>query len=332
MALRRTLAKRLFTKNTDSSPIATLDHSPISSPKTAIPPNAAKTNFHRELLTAPDSTDRGFFRRFLQMRALNQAARLPEFLSIPVGDILREKLKSMNVSSDRLRLDGLSPPAPAILGSSDSIDGITVHDARKIMRLAQLEKVRSALRNIPVNSISYSDYVETCVDVCVRIDIKVAKSMEKIITTSIATPNDPRRKELDHMEHQKAQIDRKAQHLVQAELYCGLGYIVLQALGLMRLTFLGAQLGRDGAHLLLLDLISTSLWPTPSSSGLGKSPLSKAILSGVSRRSKRSSWKFTTLMSKSTISFAGRFMLTTVTLQALHISRLLVAVHREKKN
>ncbi|PSS17220.1 Calcium uniporter protein [Actinidia chinensis var. chinensis] len=263
MALRRTLAKRLFTKNTDSFPIATLDHSPISSPKTAIPPNAAKTNFHYELLTAPDSTDRGFFRRFLQMRALNQAARLPEFLSIPVGDILREKLKSMNVSSDRLRLDGLSPPAPAILGSSDSIDGITVHDARKIMRLAQLEKVRSALRKIPANSISYSDYVETCVDVCSNRDQgvefakkldesgsvivlgnvvflrpeQVAKSMEKIITTSIATPNDPRKKELDHMEHQKAQIDRKAQYLVQAELYCGLGYIVLQALGLMRLTF-----------------------------------------------------------------------------------------------
>ncbi|XP_057501863.1 calcium uniporter protein 4, mitochondrial-like [Actinidia eriantha] len=263
MALRRTLAKRLFTKNIVSSPIATLDHSPISSPKTAIPPNAAKTNFHRELLTSPDSADSGFFRRFLQSRAINQAAKLPEFLSIPVGDRLREKLKSMNVPGNRLHLDGLSPPVPSSRESSDSIDGITVHEARKIMRSAQLQKVRSALREIPANSISYSDYVETCVDVCSNRDQgvevakkldesgnvivlgnvvflrpeQVAKSMEKIITTSIATPNDPRRKELDHMEHQKAQIDRKAQHLVQAELYCGLGYIVLQALGLMRLTF-----------------------------------------------------------------------------------------------
>ena len=53
----------------------------------------------------------------------------------------------------------------------------------------------------------------------------------------MALPNDPRRKELDEMEKQKAQIDKKAKSLVHGELYCGLGFLVVQTLGLMRLTF-----------------------------------------------------------------------------------------------
>ncbi|KAI8003009.1 hypothetical protein LOK49_LG08G00593 [Camellia lanceoleosa] len=254
-------AKRLFTKNRESSPLATLEHSPISSPyfqSTLTPPNAAKTNFHREFLTSPDSANSGFFRRFLQRRGLNQSARLPEFLSIPVGDKLKEKLRSMNVAGNRLRFDGLAPTI-----ASDSVEGISVVDAKKILKCTQMEKVRSALRQIPMNSISYSEYVQICVDVCLNREQgvefakmldesgnvivvgnvvfvrpeQVAKSMEKIISTSIATPNDPRRKELEQMEKQKAKIDRKAQQQVQGELCCGLGFTVLQILGLMRLTF-----------------------------------------------------------------------------------------------
>ncbi|KAI8004180.1 hypothetical protein LOK49_LG08G00591 [Camellia lanceoleosa] len=261
MALRRALAKRLFTKNRESSPLATLEHSPISSPyfqSTLTPPNAAKTNFHREFLTSPDSANSGFFRRFLQLRGLNQSARLPEFLSIPVGDKLKEKLRSMNVAGNRLRFDGLAPPI-----ESDTVEGISVMDAKKILKCTQMEKVRSALRQIPMNSISYSEYVQICVDVCLNREQgvefakmldesanvivlgnvvfvrpeQVAKSMEKIISTSIATPNDPRRKELEQMEKQKAEIDRKAQQQVQGELCYGLGFTVLQILSLMSLTW-----------------------------------------------------------------------------------------------
>lgn len=61
--------------------------------------------------------------------------------------------------------------------------------------------------------------------------------MEQVVFQSIAIPNDPRRKELEQLEKQKAQIDQKAQELVRAELYCGLGFIILQTLGFMRLTF-----------------------------------------------------------------------------------------------
>lgn len=53
----------------------------------------------------------------------------------------------------------------------------------------------------------------------------------------MALPNDPRRTELDEMEKQKGQIDKKAKTLVRRELYCGLGFLVAQTLGFMRLTF-----------------------------------------------------------------------------------------------
>jgi hypothetical protein len=61
--------------------------------------------------------------------------------------------------------------------------------------------------------------------------------MEKLICQSIANPNDPRIKELEQMEIQKALIDQKAQALVRGELYCGLGFMMVQTLGFMRLTF-----------------------------------------------------------------------------------------------
>ncbi|KAA8537668.1 hypothetical protein F0562_027342 [Nyssa sinensis] len=265
MALRRTLAKRLFNKNREQSPVATLEHSPIWSPsiqRTLVPPNAAKANFHREFLTSPDSAENGFFRRFLQRRGINQSARLPEFLSVPVGDKLREKLRSMNIPGDRLRLDGLSPPATTT-APADTLDGISALDARKILRVSQLEKLKSRLRQIQLNSISYSEFVQICVDGCSNHEQglefaktldesgsvivlgsvvflrpeQVAKSMETIISQSVATPNDPRRKELEQLEKQKIVIDREAELSVRRELCCGLGFIVLQTLGFMRLTF-----------------------------------------------------------------------------------------------
>lgn len=51
--------------------------------------------------------------------------------------------------------------------------------------------------------------------------------MADLVSQSIATPNDPRKKEFELMEEQKAIVDKKACSLVRAELYCGLGFIVL---------------------------------------------------------------------------------------------------------
>ena len=54
---------------------------------------------------------------------------------------------------------------------------------------------------------------------------------------TIANPKYPRRRELEYVEMQKALIKNKTQALVCGELYYGLGFIFVQTLGFMRLTF-----------------------------------------------------------------------------------------------
>lgn len=66
---------------------------------------------------------------------------------------------------------------------------------------------------------------------------QVAKSMESIISQSMAMPNDPRRRELQQLETQKMVIDQKARALVRGELYCGLGFLLFQTISAIRLTF-----------------------------------------------------------------------------------------------
>lgn len=52
-----------------------------------------------------------------------------------------------------------------------------------------------------------------------------------------ANPNDPKIKELEEMEKQKFEIEEKAESLVRKELWCGLGFLMVQTAGFMRLTF-----------------------------------------------------------------------------------------------
>lgn len=159
MALRRTFAKRLFnaTNRESSSPSLTiLNHSPK-------PPNAAKAQSQ-----SPDSVATGFFRRFLQRRFINNnsfPSNLPSFLTLPVGDKLREKLKSLNIAGDnRLHLDGLSPPLqPA---EEEDNFGVSVKDVKRVLRFVQLEKVKERLRNIPASTIAYGELIRICDDVC----------------------------------------------------------------------------------------------------------------------------------------------------------------------
>ncbi|KAI3460292.1 hypothetical protein Pfo_016955 [Paulownia fortunei] len=275
MALRRTLSKRLFSaSNRDPSSriTTTLEHTTIPPPSTAATPNAAKSHFYSEFLSPLDSAAPGFFRRFLQRRAINNRTSptpLPSFLTLPVGEKLREKIKSLNASGDhRLRLDGLSPllplpPPPSMEEEEEGRFRVSVSDAKRVLRFVQLERIRQRVKNIPASTIQYGEFVRICGDVCGNKEMglefakaldesgnvivlagvvflrpdQVAKSMEKLISQSIAMPNDPRREELAHLENQKALIDQKAQSLVRGELYCGLGFLILQTLGFMRLTF-----------------------------------------------------------------------------------------------
>ena len=52
-----------------------------------------------------------------------------------------------------------------------------------------------------------------------------------------ANPNDPRLKELEVVEKQNVKIDKKAVILLRLELLGGLGFLVLQIVGFMKLTF-----------------------------------------------------------------------------------------------
>ncbi|XP_010254955.1 PREDICTED: calcium uniporter protein 2, mitochondrial-like [Nelumbo nucifera] len=260
MAFRKTLAHRLFNITKISSPNLTLTHAPASSPsfEYVIPANPAKT-FRRDFFSYPDSGENGFFRRFLQKRAIVQSAMSPEFLSLPIGDKLMEKLRGMTVNKDRLRLDGLAPPATR----SDSRQGISIEDARKLLVFSQLEKLKSKLRRIPDSSIPYSEFIQICIEGCSSPDQgrdfakmldqsgvvivlgdsvflrpeEVAKMIESVIPISIAHRNNPRRKELEQMEKEKMQIDEKAEMLVRRELWAGLGFLIVQTAGFMRLTF-----------------------------------------------------------------------------------------------
>lgn len=262
MALRRILSKRLLNyakpETTIPSRIGIVEHSPIFSSHK--PPNVSPS-LNQEFISSPNSSSTGFFRRFLQQRReifQSAANELPKFLSLPVGDKLREKLKLIN--SERLHFDGLVPPSPSRVPESG---GTSVVDVRKVLRCAQLEKLRFRLREIPTNSISYYEFMNICSDECenreqglefakmldesgsviilsnvvfLRPD-QVAKSVEKLMIETIGMPNDPRRKQLEGLERQKAMIDQKAESQVRTELYCGLGFLILQTLGFMRLTF-----------------------------------------------------------------------------------------------
>ncbi|XP_057793925.1 calcium uniporter protein 4, mitochondrial [Salvia miltiorrhiza] len=241
MALRRSLSKRLFSDTTPQFPSPIRMHSPSPPPSPA----------HRHR----GSVSPSFFRRFLQRRALNNHSApnaLPSILSLPVGDKLREKLKSMSIAGHQL----------PCLGEDGGLR-VSAADAKRVLRFVKLEVVRERLRNIPATTLPYPEFVRICVDACgctemgaefaktldhsgnvivlgavvfLRPD-QVAKSMEALISQSIAMPSDPRRRELGNLEQQKSAIDEKARSLVRAELYCGLGFLALQTLGFMRLTF-----------------------------------------------------------------------------------------------
>ncbi|KAJ0252307.1 Calcium uniporter protein 1 [Hirschfeldia incana] len=180
----------------------------------------------------------------------------------PFGETLREKLRE----NDRIRLDGLIPPVKhaAVEETTEALGLLTVKDAKKLLRAAQIEVVKTKLRETGKSWISYSEFVGLCNDscfdpaqgpwiakmlddsgnvivlgdhVCLRPD-QVTKSIEGLLPLpQIRNSNDPRRKELKELEAIKKVIDEKAHSLVRRELWAGLGYLILQTAGFMRLTF-----------------------------------------------------------------------------------------------
>lgn len=69
------------------------------------------------------------------------------------------------------------------------------------------------------------------------ISLQVVKAIQRIIPLTQSRPSESRIKDLEEMEKKKFAIDQKAESLVRRELWAGLGFLVVQTIGFMRLTF-----------------------------------------------------------------------------------------------
>lgn len=87
-----------------------------------------------------------------------------------------DQLKAMGIVRNRVRLDGLIPPPE----NSD----VTVEDARKLLKAAQLELVKSRLKEIRESCIPYSEFVRICAEYCS--DQDQAKRTAKMLDDSAA--------------------------------------------------------------------------------------------------------------------------------------------------
>lgn len=67
--------------------------------------------------------------------------------------------------------------------------------------------------------------------------IQVAKAIQGLLPVPGAKVHDSLRKEFEEMEKKKLAIDNKADTLVRRELWGGLGFLMVQTMAFMRLTF-----------------------------------------------------------------------------------------------
>ncbi|KAL2241601.1 calcium uniporter protein 2, mitochondrial-like [Sesamum indicum] len=250
MAFKKTLAQRLFGISRISN--RALTNCRVSSPCTAVQSKALNHKTTTPNRLAPDPGDDGIFRRYLHRFS---AATSPGLRFLPTGENLFEKLREMDIARDRIRLDGLRPAAPEVT--------LSLKDAVKILRLSQLETVKSRLRQIEKDCVSYPEFLEICAKECSSVDQaealakmldesgsvivlgnivflrpeQVVKAIQGLIPIPSQTGPEDQIKELQELERQKAAIDRRAELKVRRELWCGLGCLAVQTAAFMRLTF-----------------------------------------------------------------------------------------------
>ncbi|CAN7120211.1 unnamed protein product [Brassica rapa subsp. narinosa] len=257
MAMGKLLSQRLF--NISKMSLQGLMNCRISSSSLAVRTRVPKDP--GEATVDPEPGDVSVSRRFWQNIAVNW---MDTTLKVPVRESLMDKLREMDVNKGRIRLDGLSPPLKPAAEEETLALGLTVQDAKKLLRAAQIEVVKTKLMETGQSWIPYSDFVSVCNDscsdpahgswigkmlddsgnvivlgdyVCLRPD-QVTKSIEGLLPlTQIRNPKDPRKKELKELEAIKKVIDQKSHFLVRRELQAGLGFMILQTALFMRLTF-----------------------------------------------------------------------------------------------
>lgn len=87
-----------------------------------------------------------------------------------------DQLKAINIVGNRIRLDGLVPPVE----KSD----VAVSDVRKLLKVAKLELVKSKLREVSENWITYDKFLQICKEFCY--DDDQAKWTAKMLDDSAA--------------------------------------------------------------------------------------------------------------------------------------------------
>lgn len=161
MAFKKTLAQRLSNvyKTTGFSISACRISSSSMSARKLVPP-------HPDDKIAPDPGDNGIFRRFIQRRLINTyPATSPELRSLPIGESLIEKIREMDVNRSRIKLDGFLPPLemrPEPEPEITTEGKLTVADAKKLLKISQLEMVKLRLKQTEKNCISYPEFVQIC--------------------------------------------------------------------------------------------------------------------------------------------------------------------------
>ncbi|KAL4577368.1 hypothetical protein LXL04_013477 [Taraxacum kok-saghyz] len=254
MAFKQSIVQRMFNICNNKFSNQTLRNCRISPSSAAsqvfMPPNLDKV--------APDPGDETLFRRFLLRRPLDlSSSSMPDIFRAR-GDSMLEKLKEMDITRGRIRLDVLSPPL-----ERSSEGELTVAQAKKILRVSQIERLKSKLRSSCKNHVSYDEFVEICIEGCSNRDQgldlakalddsgsvivlgnvvflkpeQVVKAISELLPTNQPATSNPKVQELEEMEKWKSAIDAKAKTMVQRELWGGLAYLMVQTAGFMRLTF-----------------------------------------------------------------------------------------------
>ncbi|CAF1717133.1 unnamed protein product [Brassica oleracea var. botrytis] len=205
----------------------------------------------------PVAGDSGIRRRFIHKRALFW----PEIS--PKGGTLMEKLRELSLSNNRIRLDEMLPPPTPENTSPGISQAVTMEDVKKLMRAAEMEMVKTRLREIGQNWVPYSEFVRVCGEnnsdpeqgnrvanmleeggdvivlgnfVCLKPE-ELTNAVAGLIPTHEPTRDAATRQEFEQLEVIKSEIDKRAETMARRELYAGLGLVIAPTIGCFRLTF-----------------------------------------------------------------------------------------------
>lgn len=168
MAFNRSITQRLMGLTRAASPALT--NCRISNPRSAFKSPVLNQSSPSQL--ASDPKDDGIFRRYLHRQS---AAQQTEFRFLPTGEKLLERIRDIGIGKDRVKLDGLIPPP------EEAPEELSVMDAKKILKVSQLEMVKERLREVERDTVSYTEFLEICSRDCPSFDqgLEFAKMLDQ---------------------------------------------------------------------------------------------------------------------------------------------------------